>query len=306
MTRFSQYRDDLKAALEERMVPIEGGPLDGAMMLSAGVMQQVLASVEVPPPDEHEAELTEPATVHLRATCHTFGCGVSIPLTGNLESYTKSRAKGAIAGLILISSPVTHTCGQSPLPFGTRPADGQTEAWDIASITGADAAPLDDDGLVDLLRRVNVWTDAETVGRWSEPERDAAKSWCVAQHVYTVEGGEAPARPPHVPEPGEPSFIADLPASDTDEAGTLPDAEGEPDPCPYAGCTLYAEHKGRHIDAHGQPMGKATRKPKATKADPVDVAALDATPDDADGDARPDVPEVFRDALGDDPDLLPE
>jgi hypothetical protein len=301
MTRFDQYRRDVHEALAAAMVPIEGGPLDGVLMLSADSASRVLAAVPVPPPDESEAELTEPATVHLRATCHVHGCGMTIPITGTIESYTKSRAKGGIAGMLLISSPVVHVCGQTVLPLTSPEAAGQTEAWDITGLTGPDVGSLGIERIRDVLGRVGVEVTAETVDGWTEPQREAAVQWAVGYHVSSGTDDE-PTRPDHVPAPRD-SYHSDLPEGETDGGlpeGTPPDVAGEPDACPYAGCTLYAEHKGDHVDAHGAAIKGRGRKARTPKPSP----ANDPAPEDPT--ERPDVPDAFRDALPDDPDLLPE
>jgi len=195
------------------------------------------------------------------ARCHI--CGESGTVTVDMESKTTVDDKRRILAAKVDAGSVVHTCGQMSLPK-KNVTPGQAEAWDIADLTGPTAPALDVDPLAELLGRVNVTVDAETVAGWNEPERRDAQRWAVAHHMARVNGEPDPERPAHVPEPHEP------------EEATETDAEA-PDPtvCPSPGCIAIADHGGDHV-VEGKP--KRRRKPAA---DPREGSTEDA-PEDGD------------------------
>jgi len=249
-TRLTRYAADLKGALEARLVPLEGGPLDGTLMMSAGVMQEAIASVPEPPPDEHQAELATPATVYLDAMCHI--CGERTRVMVRLESKTLVDDKRRTIAAKVDTAAADHLCGQLPLTVGPE-VEGQS-AFDWTIPVGD---VLEDPvHVADMLHRVGVEASAEAVDGWTEAERAEAASWAVAAHVAQSAGEDPPARPEHV---------AALPLSGIDDHADQPDPT---EVCPFPGCTRAPEHRGGHKGADGKPI----RPPKA----------------DADGDLLPE------------------
>ena len=225
MTRMTSYLANVREALEARLQPVEGGPLDGVRILIAADMEAALAEAVIPPPDAHAAEVAEPASITLVASCHVPHCGESVPVVVRLESYTKARRESTIIGHVAIGTPTEHVCGQMALPMDAEPeAEGQT-AWDIPRSPDMDTAV---ERIVEMLGRVGLTLDPAKVDGWTEREREQAEQWAVASHVAA--------------ESGEP--IPDMPAHVTDAL-----AAQAVEPCPNPGCTREAEHRGRHRKA---------------------------------------------------------
>jgi len=271
MTRMSDYARDLKAGLEDRLVPIEGGPLDGQLMLSSGVLQEVIASVTFPPVDDHGAEVATPATIYVDLLCHI--CGESTRSTINIESKTQVDDKRRTIAPKIDAETVVHYCGQLPLPVGSGYGS------DVAGQGAFDwTIPVEDLGtgipaVVDMLARVGVVVAADDVAGWTEPERDEAIRWAVAVHVARESDEAIPDAPDVVARDGHPSIVVGEPPAAAEDA---------PDPtvCPYPDCEKPAEHRGNH--------GKPRRaKPTAGEADNETAASDD---DLLPGEAPPDAP----------------
>lgn len=239
MTRMSAYVANVREALEGRLQPVEGGPLDGQRILLASDIEAALREAVIPPTDVHAAEVAEPANITLVATCHVPHCGESVPVAVRLESYTKARRESTIIGHVAIGTPTEHVCGQMPLPIDVTPeVEGQTGAWDLPRSPSMETAV---DRIVEMLGRVGLTLDPAKVDGWTEPEREAAEQWAVAAHVATSSGEDVPTAPAHV----------------TDAL-----AVAKPDPCPSPGCIREAEHPGRHRKA---------RPPEETSSDDADL-----------------------------------
>lgn len=292
-TRLATYAKDLKSALEDRLVPVEGGPLDGQLIMSAGVMQEAIASVLFPPTDEYVAEVRTPATIYIDLLCHI--CGESTRSTVNIESKTLVDDKRRTIAPKIDADTVAHMCGQMPLPVGgsDRSVEGQEGFdWTIP----VEQSIGDDDRLADMLRRVGFTLTAEAAFEWSEAQRDEAARWAVAYHVWATGhpetvGADAPPAPDHV---------ALLPVIEVTPAA---EAEPEPDPtvCPYPRCAMPAKHSGGHHDAKGKPIRAKRAKAEADNADGAEAGESDLLPEPPAADATPDpewLPDGFDESFG--------
>jgi hypothetical protein len=109
--------EDLVARAEIEAQTIEGGPLDGILVVSMGTLKNVgsaALAVTLPPPSEQYAEVQTPARVLVAAICPecSLPVGVSVTLTTQLLVETDGReikVKASTKGL-------PHVCGQMALP----------------------------------------------------------------------------------------------------------------------------------------------------------------------------------------------
>jgi len=248
MNRLGRYARDLKDALEARLVPIEGGPLDGQLVMSAGVMQEAIAAVPEPPPDEHTAELQTPATIYVWLRCHL--CGEQSASQVRIESKTMVDDKRRTIAPKVDASTVDHICGQINMYSVGPEVEGQEEFdWTIP-VEG-----VTEDKLADMLRRVGLDPGAEMIDGWTEPQRDLAAQWALAVWVAREHGDDEPEAPEHVKAVPRP-------------------APEVPEVCPFPGCARDPEHRGGHRDAEG----KLIKKPKVAPVDPE--PETDTTEDD--------------------------
>jgi len=243
MTRLQSYAHNLKAELESRLIPIEGGPMDGVRMLTAADLGLAFEAALMPPVDTHVAELLTPATVYLDALCHI--CGERARVAVGLESKTTVDDKRRVIAAKVDAGSVNHLCGQLPLNVTPDEPDGQMD-WTVGT-DGTDGA----DGayrvayVVDILSRVGVVIAPEVVDGWTEPEREEAVSWATAYHVAVEMGEEPVSAPVHV------TIVATPPEESEESVNT----------CPYPGCDLLAEHRGAHKDADGKRLPKGMDLP---------------------------------------------
>lgn len=148
MKRLDQYRENLREQIEARLVPIEGGPLDGIEMASRDSIREAFEAAEQPDADDHEAEMVTPATVYVDAVCDL--CRQRVALTVTLATETKSVNGRQHIKVVGKTTGAAHVCGQVALKKVGDEAEGQTEAWDLTDIVG-DLPPSertieDDDG----------------------------------------------------------------------------------------------------------------------------------------------------------------
>jgi len=257
MSRMSVYAANLREALEARLQPVEGGPLDGNRILTAGDVEEAIKAAALPPPDEHAADLAEPAQVNLTAECHF--CHEHVPVGVRLESYAKARANATTVGFLAIGSPVTHVCGQTMLPLGdASEAEGQTSwtlppARDLGTVEGR---------LLAMLAKVGLTMDPAKVADWSDPECEAAEHWAVAAHVASRSVGET------IPEP--PAHVT----------AAIMAAPAEPCPTPY--CVKDAEHPGRHKYRKPEPEPEPVPEQPGPEVEPDPYPEEEVESDDPD------------------------
>lgn len=235
MTRFTSYIGNVRIALEERLIPVEGGPLDGIRVITEGNLAEALAAVEMPPIDEHAADLATPATVYLSALCHI--CGQRAIVDIGLESKTLVDDKRRVLSAKVDAGSVVHICGQMTLPTG----DGDQTAFDWTIDRTGLVSP---ERLAEMLGEVGFSVDVSVIEGWDEPQRSTAMEFALATHLASDE----------TTEPEVPGFILDV------MSDVVP-------PCPYPGCILNAEHDGDHALTEDEQPPKRPRRRKATQAD---------------------------------------
>lgn len=232
MSRFTIYVAALREALVARQIPVEGGPMDGVLIITNRDIIEAFEKTPIPPPDEHSAELVEPAEVALWAECHH--CHENVPTMVRLESYSKARAHGTIVGHIAIGNPVTHTCGQLRMKMATE-VPGQQEAdWTIVDITGIEQHTC-------RCEQAPLCIPHGWAGDRTAPEEQQDWNICV-EHEHVAAGDTM-----HIE--------VDSTSADVEpDAGTEPtEFVGADDPvvhvievCPFPGCILTTEHPGDH------------------------------------------------------------
>lgn len=130
----------VRQAAAERLTAIEGGPLDGIEVLSAGTLDEVLGAVraeELPPLDLHTAEVlsdSTPALVLVWAACPR--CGIRQLLSAEISPRLVVEASAELS-LRARSKARSHVCGQLPLKVGPE-ADGQA-SFELEDIIGEEA-----------------------------------------------------------------------------------------------------------------------------------------------------------------------
>lgn len=236
--------------LTERSVPIEGGPLDGVNVVSAGTIEEVIAAIRaepLPPTSERDAEVRTPAYIAVTAYCPR--CGQPSLSSVTITPELRVDADGGEIHLKAKALAVTHVCGQLPLPVGDSgqlamdladiigPVPTVQEIIDAIGVVAADDAPFIDMATI----AAAVPDDIAIIEGWSDLAKREVLAWAQAAHG-AVGDQDVPPLPPELggaprPEPVEEEVAVD---------------EGEPDIPPVVlcteveGCRRPAGHRGKH------------------------------------------------------------
>ena len=121
----AELRVAMQAKFDEIADTIEGGPLDGIRVVSAGNFGDVLSvfDVRLPAPSEHEVEVSTPATVHVAAVCPK--CDIPNPITLLVSPELRVDDTGSELRIKARAKARLHVCGQLPLPEEAEAGDQQ-------------------------------------------------------------------------------------------------------------------------------------------------------------------------------------
>lgn len=200
---------------EDRATTMDGGPLDGLLMMSIGVLGEVLDAVAadpLPPVSDTHAEVRTPATVAVSAHCPR--CDMPGLIQVSIDAELRIDARGAELHVKAKAKHRAHTCGQMELPEATTVAEGQLA--------------LDDIVVPRCGRRTDGW-EAD----WS----------CMLPADH--EGECEPA--------GQVVEDAIAEEDDEDGAGEAPERQ-QLARCDFPGCVMYAFHSGDHESEAGDPL----------------------------------------------------
>lgn len=140
-----RYRivEAIRAGGEERAQELEGGPLDGVHVVTAGNLEQILGTVltePLPPVDEHTGEVLagrDPAVLTVWAECPR--CGIAQTLLVTISPQLVIDVDGSELKLKAKSKGHFHACGQLTLEGAT---DTDQESFGLEDIIGDQPATI--------------------------------------------------------------------------------------------------------------------------------------------------------------------
>ena len=109
--------DDIITRCELAAQTIEGGPLDGILVVSMGTLRDQISGalmVELPSPSDRHAEVRTPASVFVSAICPE--CGLPVEIVVNLSPALAVDNDGAELSVKAKSKARVHVHGQLSLP----------------------------------------------------------------------------------------------------------------------------------------------------------------------------------------------
>lgn len=123
----------IRERLEDRLVEVESGPLEGLKVVSADNIREALEE-PLPKLAIHGAQVQTPARVEVQALCPR--CALPSNVSLEVTSELVVNVDGATLRPKVKATKVSHLCGQMPLPEGA--AAGQ-QGFDLGDITGRSA-----------------------------------------------------------------------------------------------------------------------------------------------------------------------
>jgi len=161
--------EDIIGRAQAAAVAVDGkGPLKGVEVVSLGTLRQVVLDhlqVTLPPPSEHHAEVTAPATVTVTNLCPN--CHLPIKTVARATSVLTMTDDGQEISTKVKTKPAPHLCGQLQLDEEVKAAEEEAVKQARGQLV---AFPGGEDATVDTIRLRILRAVADVDDAWGAGE----------------------------------------------------------------------------------------------------------------------------------------